>query len=247
MDDPSPLPPAPPRRWPSKLRGWLRRAAIATCFAAGGAPWPRLEVPLAMVAAGGLLHLLSKGYLVRRARVAREGPYRWMRHPFYAANILLETGLLLFAGAWWAVPVYLLVAHFAYHAAMDEEEADLAAVHGEEWASYAARTPRLLPWRGPGPRGDGPGFSFRNLVYEREIPRLMRLLSLPFGLLWWHAFRAQEGPLFDRPLLPPPADVNAMLLVAFAGTQAASWFTGMLLRAPRLDGGTRFETREGGD
>lgn len=239
----APLPPAPPRRWPSRLRGWLRRAAIAACFAFGGAPWPRIEVPLALVAAGGLLHLLSKGYLVRRARVTREGPYRWMRHPFYAANLLLETGLLLFAGAWQAVPVYLLLAHFAYRAAMEEEETDLAALHGAAWTSYAARVPRLLPWRGPCPRGDGPGFTFRNLLYEREIPRLMRLLSLPLGLHWWHAFRAQEGPLLEHAFLPDPPDLHARVLVAFVGVQVASWFLAALLRAPRLDGSPRFPPR----
>ena len=64
-----PLPAAPPRRWPSKVRGWLRRAAIAACFVAGGAPWPRIEVPVALIAAGGLFHLVSKGYLARRVRI----------------------------------------------------------------------------------------------------------------------------------------------------------------------------------
>jgi len=232
------------------VRGWLRRAAVAACFVVGGAPWPRIEVPLALVAAGGLLHLLAKGYLVRRTRVTREGPYRWVRHPFYLANLLLETGLLLYAGAWFVAPVYLLLAHLAYGAAIAEEEADLAAVHGEAWREYAARVPRLLPWRGPCPRGEGPGFSLMNLFYEREIPRLLRLLSLPLGLAWWHAFRSQEGPLLaglPDNLLPPPSDFHARLLIAFVGVQVSSWFLGALLAAPRLDGKPRFPARPGPD
>lgn len=243
----TPLPPAPPRRWPSKLRGWLRRAAILGCFAVGGEPWPHPALPLALIGLGGILHLASKGYLVRRARVTREGPYRWVRHPFYLANLLLENGLLLFAGAWWLVPVYMAIAHFAYNAAMDEEESDLASVHGDAWRDYAARVPRLLPWRGPGPRGDGSGFSLGNLFYEREVPRLMRLLSLPLGLAWWAAFRAQEGPLLEGlpdNLFPAPADRSALLLVAFVGAQVASWLLGALLAAPRLDGSPRFGPRE---
>jgi hypothetical protein len=170
-----------------------------------------------------------------------------VRHPFYLANLLLETGLLLFAGAWWAVPVYLAAAGFAYRAAMDEEEADLAALHGEEWREYAARTPRLLPWRGPGPRGDGPGFSVVNLFYEREIPRLMRLVSLPLGLAWWHALRALPGAPWEQfpdGLLPAPADRSALFLVGFAGIQVASWFVGALIAAPRLDGKPRFPRRD---
>jgi hypothetical protein len=170
-----------------------------------------------------------------------------MRHPFYASNLLLETGLLLFAGAWWAVPAYLLVARFAYRAAMDEEEGDLAALHGEAWREYAARVPALVPLRGPCPRGDGPGFSFGNLLREREIPRLLRLLSLPLGLAWWHAFRSQEGPLwggFPDNLLPPPADRNAKLLLGFLGVQIASWFLHAWIEAPRLDGRPRFPRPE---
>jgi hypothetical protein len=196
---------------------------------------------------GGLLHLVSKGYLVRRARVTREGPYRWVRHPFYLANLLLENGLLLFAGAWFLVPVYMAVAHFAYHAAMDEEESDLARLHGEAWADYAARVPRLVPWRGPAPRVAGPGFSLLNLVVEREIPRLLRLVSLPLGLAWWAAFRSQEGPLLDAfpdNLFPAPADRTAMLFVSFFGIQAFSWLLGALLAAPRLDGSPRFRRPE---
>ena len=243
----TPLPHAPPRRWPSKLRGWLRRAAILGCFVVGGAPWPHLAVPLALIGLGAILHLASKGYLVRRSRVTREGPYRWVRHPFYLANLLLENGLLLFAGAWYLVPVYMAIAHFAYNAAMDEEEADLASVHGDAWRDYAARVPRLVPWRGPAPRGDGSGFSIRNLLYEREVPRLMRLVSLPLGLTWWAAFRAQSGPLLDGlpdNLLPAPADRSALVLVGFLGMQIGSWLLGALLAAPRLDGSPRFGPRE---
>jgi hypothetical protein len=169
-----------------------------------------------------------------------------VRHPFYLANLLLEIGLLLFAGAWWAVPVYLAVAHFAYNATMDEEEADLAALHGDAWRAYAARVPRLVPWRGPCPPAPGPGFSVMNLVYEREIPRLLRLLSLPLGLFWWHAFRGAEGPLLDR-VLPPPSDLHAKVLILFVGIQLSSWFLAGLLNARRLDGKPRFPARDGGD
>jgi len=192
------------------------------------------------VGLGALLHLLAKGYLVRRREVTRRGPYRWVRHPFYLANLVLEVGLLLFAGAWWAVPVYLAIAHFAYNATMDEEEADLAALHPEAWREYAARVPRLLPWRGPCPAAPGPGFSLLNLVYEREIPRLMRLVSLPLGLLWWQEFRAVPGPVLERAVSP----VGAQLLILFVGIQASSWFVGAILNAKRLDGKPRFPARE---
>ncbi len=163
-----------------------------------------------------------------------------MRHPFYLANLLLEIGLLLFAGAWWAVPVYLAVAHVAYNATMDEEEADLAGLHGERWREYADRVPRLVPRRAPCPPAPGPGFSLLNLVYEREIPRLMRLLSLPLGLSWWHEFRGVPGPVLERAISP----LSARFLILFAGIQLSSWFVAALINARRLDGKPRFPARE---
>jgi hypothetical protein len=201
-------------------------------------------LPVSLIAAGGLLHFLAKGYLARRREVTRRGPYRWVRHPFYLGNLLLENGLLLFAGAWWAVPVYMAVAHFAYNAAMDEEEADLAALHGDAWKEYAARVPRLVPFRGPCPRAPGKGFSFINLVYEREIPRLLRLLSLPLGLYWWQAFRAGPGPFLDHPLLPEPSALHAKLLILFVGIQLSSWCVAWMLGVRRPDGTPRFPARE---
>ncbi len=212
---------------------------MAACFAAGGEPWPHIALPLAMLGAGAALHLLAKGYLVRRARVTREGPYRWVRHPFYLANLLLEPGLLLYAGAWWALPVYAALAVAAYGATLREEEGDLEVVHGDAWRDYAARTPALIPFRPPGPRGDGPGFSLRNLLYEREIPRLLRLLSIPLALTWWSRYLAQPEPFSERPLFPPPADEGAMLVVGFISAQVLSWILAALMRAPRLDGTPR--------
>jgi hypothetical protein len=221
------------------LRGWTRRAAILCCFVVGGAPSPHIAVPLTLIALGALLHLAAKAYLVRRTRITAEGPYRWVRHPFYLANLLLEPGLLLFAGAWWAVPPYLVLAGWAYRSTIAEEESDLALVHGEAWVAYSARVPALLPWRGRAWKEAGPGPSLRNLLYEREIPRILRLISLPVGLMWWHAFRSLEGPFLERELLPPPRDKTAMLLVGFISAQALSWCLAWLMRAPRLDGSKR--------
>jgi len=33
----------------------------------------------------------------------RTGPYRYIRHPFYAATVLVATGGALLLGSWWAV------------------------------------------------------------------------------------------------------------------------------------------------
>jgi len=206
-------------------------------------PWPDLAVPLALLGLGALLHFAAKGHLARRRVLSVEGPYRLVRHPFYLGNILLENGLLLWAGAWYAVPVYMAVARFAYRATMREEEEDLAALHGGAWSAYAARVPAIVPWRLPAPPGGGPGFSLANLLYERELPRLVRLLSLPLGISWWSAYRALPGPWGDRPLFPEPADWSAPLLVGFISAQLLSWILAGLLHTRSRGGALKAAQR----
>jgi len=72
------------------------------------------------------------------------GPYRFVRHPIYSANLALWLGAalgtlnLLLLAAW---PLFLAGNRLEVAA----EERLLAARFGEAWQGYAARTGRLLP------------------------------------------------------------------------------------------------------
>jgi methanethiol S-methyltransferase len=74
------------------------------------------------------------------------GPYRWMRHPWYFAVILLiwsfpdlTADRLLFNVLWtgWVWVGAKL------------EETDLMAEFGDSYAQYRRKVPMLIPWRGP--------------------------------------------------------------------------------------------------
>ena len=73
------------------------------------------------------------------------GPHRCVRHPLYAAIIVLVAGwwlvldytFLLFAAGLLALWFNFVVAPF--------EERELHALFGPEYRAYAGRTPRLLP------------------------------------------------------------------------------------------------------
>jgi protein-S-isoprenylcysteine O-methyltransferase Ste14 len=72
------------------------------------------------------------------------GPYRWIRHPIYAFQVLL------LAGAAALLPTVLSVAILAIHLVCvrfkaADEEAHLLALHGESYRDYLRRTGRLLP------------------------------------------------------------------------------------------------------
>lgn len=74
------------------------------------------------------------------------GPYRWLRHPAYAAELVAFTGVAL---AWWAwlpslLALVLPTAGLLYRVHVEEQV--LAAALGERWTAYARERWRLVPF-----------------------------------------------------------------------------------------------------
>lgn len=80
----------------------------------------------------------------RHTALITDGPFRRIRHPIYAFSILLIVCTALVLPT---VPmIALAVVHVALmHAKARNEEAFLAAMHGDAWRHYAARTGRFVP------------------------------------------------------------------------------------------------------
>jgi len=100
---------------------------------------------------GGLILLVSSWNVLYRAQrtqtLAITGPYAWMRHPQYAAFIVIMLGFLL---QWPTIPTLLmfpiLVGMYVHLA--HKEEAEVRAEFGEVYARYAAATPAFFPrWK----------------------------------------------------------------------------------------------------
>lgn len=77
-------------------------------------------------------------------RLITDGPFRFSRNPIYLGNTLLVAGAGLVFGIAWLIPAALAGAYATGKLAIDREEAHLAARFGQDWADYAARTPRWL-------------------------------------------------------------------------------------------------------
>jgi len=109
----------------------------------------------------GVLHIFSNvaiglGFLLlsaswhvlyhaqRSHRLAKTGPYRWIRHPQYVAFVTIMFGFLL---QW---PTILTLAMFPllvlmYARLAKAEEVESARAFGNEWTAYADSTPRFIP------------------------------------------------------------------------------------------------------
>jgi protein-S-isoprenylcysteine O-methyltransferase Ste14 len=103
-----------------------------------------------LVLAGTLWELWSLRSLGRSLSIiaqARElvdrGPYRWIRHPLYAGEIVSALGLAISVGTSGAFAVWLTFCGLQAYRALREEQILLRALPG--YRSYRARTAALLP------------------------------------------------------------------------------------------------------
>ena len=82
--------------------------------------------------------------VIAQARdVADRGPYRWIRHPLYAGEIVSSLGLAIAAHSVAAIAVWLGICALQVYRAVREEQLLLAVLPG--YGAYRIRTAVLLP------------------------------------------------------------------------------------------------------
>jgi protein-S-isoprenylcysteine O-methyltransferase Ste14 len=208
------------------LRSWLVLLGIlfidfhAATFVAG----------VLMVTFGSAFHFVCKCYLQQNRELTVSGPYRFTRHPFYLANLIVECGLLIIIGNPWIALAYLALWLWIYGRAIRDEEATLAGLFGDAFANYSRCVPRLFPFPGKclsRAQLSGPTFSLRNrnIAEGAEIQRALRMLSYP--VLFLAAAIAHERGL----TLLTSRDANfAAALVCFLTLNALGFAVTALLR-----------------
>ncbi|MBI4232049.1 isoprenylcysteine carboxylmethyltransferase family protein [Candidatus Peregrinibacteria bacterium] len=145
--------------------------------------WRFFAIGITVFLIGGVMHLWCKACLVRNQVVTTWGPYNIVRHPFYLANLFLDSGLCIATGNTYLLAGYFVLFPVAYLPEMIAEEKKLINIHGGQYQSYRDAVPGLLPykiWRIfiKSPQ-ECPYKSWAILRKEHELPRLLRILSLP--------------------------------------------------------------------
>jgi len=97
---------------------------------------------------GGLILLAASWKVLysaqRNYEIARRGPYSKIRHPQYAAFIVIMLGFLV---QWPTLPTVFMfpVLVWLYIRLARREEKEALAMFGEPYALYAENTPRFIP------------------------------------------------------------------------------------------------------
>ena len=90
---------------------------------------------------------LTDTVVTRRAHtLVTDGPYRWIRHPFYVSFTLLIVGTSLMAANWFLLATGIIVVLLIVLRTRIEEE-KLLARFGDPYRSYTTQTGRFLPRR----------------------------------------------------------------------------------------------------
>ena len=117
--------------------------------------WATLSLGLVLVAGGVAIRswaVWTLGRFFRREvtveggqHVVRSGPYRFVRHPAYAGNLLMYAGLGLAIGSWLSAALLLAFAVAAHIPRIRVEEAELERELGDDYRDYEHETARLVP------------------------------------------------------------------------------------------------------
>jgi protein-S-isoprenylcysteine O-methyltransferase Ste14 len=75
--------------------------------------------------------------------LVRHGPYRYVRHPLYLAEIIASVGIVLPILSIWSVGLFVVFVALQYARAILEERALTATI--PEYADYARHTWRIIP------------------------------------------------------------------------------------------------------
>lgn len=73
------------------------------------------------------------------------GPYRWIRHPIYAAIILVLGSTLFISANWFVGLSWILMTVLDVAGRIRTEEALMTGRFGERYQDYMQRTGRLFP------------------------------------------------------------------------------------------------------
>ena len=120
-----------------------------------GDGWIWVVLGVALCAAGLALRVWGVATLGRFFRrdvvvqeghtVVEDGPYRRIRHPAYAGNLLVALGVGIALANWLGIAALVVVPFLGHLPRIRVEERELERQLGEPYRRYEARTSRLVP------------------------------------------------------------------------------------------------------
>ncbi|MBI4833951.1 MAG: isoprenylcysteine carboxylmethyltransferase family protein [Planctomycetes bacterium] len=173
----------PTRR--KKLRSLLILTGIIL-FALKVSEWNNaFTIPAIIIMLPGMaLHLWTKGHLHQNKILTKTGPYRWIRNPFYLADLLIDLAICLMVNSVILGITYIALWLFVYLKTIRREETTLEGIFGDDFIDYKSKVPMLVPYKLPlkseGEQSTVFSWKSPNIAEGKEISRLLSFAYLPF-------------------------------------------------------------------
>ena len=195
-------------------RGGLRWYLIVIGLLVGQSTALSVIYGLPFLLAAIALRLWAKGCLSQNREVTTSGPYRFVRHPFYVGNILIDLAVVVMSGWTLLICAFLPWWIAVYLPTMRREETAMANRFGKAYRDYMARVPRIIPTARPLP--PKPGFSWQNPnICRTELPRSFRFLSYPF--LFLLASEIATGQFISSPYVTSSLFASLLMILLLNG------------------------------
>jgi len=150
----------------------------------------RLILSFLLLSFGCFFHYVTKGVLIRNVVLCKDGTYNILRHPYYMANYLNDSGFCLLSGNVYLLLVYPFLFYWSYGPTIRKEESVLAEMHGEEFLRYSLDVPQIFPdafsiksWR-----AIINGFS-KHRITANEISRFARFWATALFIIFIHVVK----------------------------------------------------------
>ncbi len=150
----------------------------------------RLVLSFLLLSFGCFFHYVTKGVLIRNVVLCKDGTYNIVRHPYYMANYLIDSGFCLLSGNVYLLLVYPFLFYWSYGPTIRKEESVLAEMHGEEFLRYSLDVPQIFPdafsiksWR-----AIINGFS-KHRITANEISRFARFWATALFIIFIHVVK----------------------------------------------------------
>ncbi|MFH1226455.1 MAG: isoprenylcysteine carboxylmethyltransferase family protein [Planctomycetota bacterium] len=162
-----------------KLRTNVRKLFILSLLVWSYPNITSLVIGGALIFVGQVIHFISSGYLVKQEQLITAGPYRFVRNPFYFANILLDAGLCIISLNIYITVAYMVIFYLGViNWRIRKEETFLSQRFGADYDAYCQKVPRIIPRLFPADIPANGSFSWAQITKHLEQWRFLRVMSL---------------------------------------------------------------------
>jgi protein-S-isoprenylcysteine O-methyltransferase Ste14 len=147
---------------------------------------PFVAVGEVLILCGLLVRAWAAGTLRKQKQLATTGPYACIRHPLYFGSILMMAGFAALGFAPLSLVVIAPPLAWLYWHAIRSEERHVASLFPQQWPSYAAKVPRLIPRRLALPRVADWSLAqwLKNSEYQAWLGAAVGLIAIKLLYLW---------------------------------------------------------------